>query len=321
MTQTGFGVVDARAGGFVRPEVVLYRAEWALVAVVLGLLALTFAFDALRPAQVIWSGYLVPIAASLMLVALGGFIRARRPMKRVAAFATGLGIFMAFSAVAGVFIYLIFPFSGPTIDPFLIRVDAALGYDWAALVIWLAGWPLLGQALALIYMTSIPQLVLVIAVLAWTTRITEMHRFLAVGILGMIVTVAVWWVFPSVGPTPFVAIPAEGALIGLVVGQAYADALMHLVTVGPGVIRADQTVGVIAFPSFHMFMACMTVWFSRRTPLFWGALGVNLLMVPATLSHGGHHLVDLIASVALFAAVVALCARLVPEQGADLRCP
>ena len=50
-------------------------------------------------------------------------------------------------------------------------------------------------------------------------------------------------------------------------------------------------------------------------------MGVNLLMVPATLVHGGHHLVDLLGGVAVFAACLWLAHRAVPEEGAPGRPP
>ena len=44
-----------------------------------------------------------------------------------------------------------------------------------------------------------------------------------------------------------------------------------------------------------MIMALMVVWFSRGTFAFLPLTAVNTAMVPATLTHGGHHLVDLLA--------------------------
>lgn len=289
----------------------LYRVEVLLVTLILGLLLATFGFDALRPAVVDWPAFAGPIVASLAMIALGGFIRARRPMKRMAAFAIGFGIFMGFSAVVAVFIYLMFPFSRPPVDPTLIAWDARLGYDWVAFVTWLTAHPLIGRALGMVYMTSIPQLVLVIVLLAWSGQERALHRFLATGIVGMCVTVAIWWWFPSIGPSPFVTVPAAAETIGLIHNQAYADQLMRLATEGIAVIRPDVVMGVIAFPSFHMFMACMVVWFSRTTPVASLALAVNSVMIPATLSHGGHHLVDLMAAVALFSLVAFAVGRAV----------
>jgi membrane-associated phospholipid phosphatase len=60
-----------------------------------------------------------------------------------------------------------------------------------------------------------------------------------------------------------------------------------------------------------MIMACMVVWFTRGTVLFLPAVTLNAFMVPATLSHGGHHLVDLLAGVVVFSGCVWLSGRLI----------
>ena len=64
-----------------------------------------------------------------------------------------------------------------------------------------------------------------------------------------------------------------------------------------------------------MIMALMVVWFTRGTLAFLPAALVNTAMIPATLSHGGHHLVDLFGGLAVFALGVWIANRLIrPEQ-------
>ncbi len=74
-----------------------------------------------------------------------------------------------------------------------------------------------------------------------------------------------------------------------------------------------HTVGVVAFASFPMFMALMGFWYGRGTSLSPVLAVVSLLMVPATLSHGGHHLVDLLGAVVLFTALAVGVGRLLPD--------
>lgn len=292
----------------------LARAEIGLLVVILGLLAVTVLRDMVLPSRVDWLGFGPAIGATLALVALGAFIRMRRPMPTVAAFAVCFGIFSAFSAVIAVFIFQLFPFERPMIDGRLIAMDAAMGYDWAAFLLLLAEWPAFGRLLAWVYAASIPQLVVVILALALQGRERALHRFLWVGVAGMGVTVTIWHLMPSLGPSPYFEIPAEAALINLVVDADYAARLMDYATHGVPVIRPDLVIGVVAFPSFHMFMACMGLWFARGTRIFPAMAIVSLLMIPATLGHGGHHLSDLIASVFLFAALAAVAARFLPDR-------
>ena len=288
-----------------------HRAElWLLM--LLAVLALgTVGLDLFHPARVDWPAFLLPVGASLMLIAIGAYIRLRKPMPRMASFAIALGVFMAFSALVAIFIFLLFPFPRPMIDATLIRLDAALGYDWAGFVAGIARYPAFGTVLGWIYLSAIPQLVLVMVVLAAMGRDRALHQFLMVGMLGMAVAVGIWWLAPSIGPSAYVAIPAEVAQpIGLVVDSGYGAMLQDLAARGIDLIRPDRIIGVIAFPSFHIIMACMVVWFTRATPVFWPGAVANGLMVPATLGHGGHHLIDLLAGIGVFALVLFLSRRL-----------
>ncbi|WGV14781.1 phosphatase PAP2 family protein [Fuscovulum ytuae] len=294
----------------------LFPAEIGLLAVILAVLVVTILRDILLPGRVDWIAFAPPIAATLTLVGLGAFLRLRRPMPRMASFAVCFGIFSAFTAVVAIFVLQLFPFEHPTIDQKLIAVDAALGYDWAEFVTLLMAWPAFGYVLAWVYAAAIPQLVVVIAVLAAQEREQALHRFLWVGVVGMAITVGVWHVLPSVGPSPYHAIPAGAERIALIVDADYAALLMRYAAEGMPVIRPDLVIGVVAFPSFHMFMACMGLWYARGTAVFPAMVIISGLMIPATLGHGGHHLSDLIAAVLLFAVLAALAARFLPDRDA-----
>jgi membrane-associated phospholipid phosphatase len=87
-----------------------------------------------------------------------------------------------------------------------------------------------------------------------------------------------------------------------------------LVQFGPAVIDPAHVTGVVAFPSYHMIMALLAFWYARRTPLAPLFVLTGLGMVPATLSHGGHHLVDLIGGTIVFAASALLACRLFPAE-------
>ncbi len=293
----------------------LFRAEWRLLALV-GLLCVGCVVNAaVRDQAVAWGGFFPAFGASAMLVVIGMYIRATRPMPQLALGAIGFGIFMSFTGSVAIFIYTLFPVVYPVVDLSLMGVDAALGFVWTDFVKFIASYPLLGIGLRYVYLSILPQMVAVIILLAVLNRTIPLHRFLTVGIFCMIVTVAIWWLFPSVGPGAYAMVPIEvQAKIGLVLDAAYGAELRRLSTEGMAIITADRITGVIAFPSFHMIMACMVVWFTRGTWAFIPALAVNIAMVPATLSHGGHHLVDVFAGAVTFALCVWLVNRLIPMR-------
>jgi hypothetical protein len=211
-------------------------------------------------------------------------------------------------------IYFRFPLGQGTIDPLLMAVDAHLGYVWSAGVEALAVAPWAGLILAWVYKSALLQLLIVMAVLAYLRRDADLHRFMLAGTVALLFTTAVWWIMPSIGPAMFQAIPASlEAGAHLVVNEAYSGELRRLAVEGDTVLSSRAVLGVIAFPSFHMVMACLAVWFSRGTFLFPVAVAANLPMIPATMFQGGHHAVDLIGGAAVVLLSL-LCLRAIPSR-------
>lgn len=280
---------------------------------VCGILAVLLALVMQR--LVNWPPFLGGYAATVCLAVIGGYVRQAKSTPRIALALVGAAIFTGFTAVSTIFIFALFPLANPLIDPALMRIDAMLGYHWPALVAWLADYPAFARLLGYIYQSALPQILLTIVLLAALSREAALHRFLLVGITTLIIAVAIWWVVPSVGPSAFQPIPeADRLATGLYFSPAYGDYLRMLVEVGPRQISPEVITGVVAFPSYHMIMALMVVWFTRGTFAFLPAALVNTAMVPATLSHGGHHLIDLVGGLVVFAAGVWIANRLIRPQ-------
>jgi len=124
---------------------------------------------------------------------------------------------------------------------------------------------------------------------------------LLTGTLSLLLATLIWWAAPSVGPAAFYALP-DGLekSIGLVTDSAYGESLRTLAQQGLAIIRPSDIIGTIAFPSYHTVMSLLVVWFLRKTPLLLPALALNIAMIPAILSHGGHHLADMAGGVVAF---------------------
>ena len=146
------------------------------------------------------------------------------------------------------------------------------------------------------------QILLVIAVLSWQGCFNVLRRFIVTGALSLIITTAAFWVWPSFGAVAELngVFPAD-APEGLIMAGAFADEMRRLAAEGPIVIRLHDMKGIVAMPSYHTVMACLCLWFSWHTPARWPLFIASVLMVPAILTHGGHHLVDVPAGVAVFA--------------------
>jgi hypothetical protein len=295
-------------GGYVR----LLLAERQMLAVIALFGLATVALALVLQRSVNWPPFLAGYAATLGFAVIGGYVRHVKGTPRLALALVGTAIFTGFTAVSSVFIFSLFPLANPLIDPHLIQLDQVFGYHWPGFVAWLAQYPGLALVLGYIYHSSLPQILLTILLLAALSRDLVLHRFLLVGIVTLILAVAIWWVIPSVGPSAFQSIPeADRIATGLYYSPAYGEFLRSLVEVGPRQISPEVITGVVAFPSYHMIMALMVVWYTRGTWAFLPAALVNTAMIPATLSHGGHHLVDLLGGLAVFALGVWIANRLI----------
>jgi membrane-associated phospholipid phosphatase len=296
----------------------LSRPEKSLLLFVLatGLVAAGLALALHR--DVDWPPFLGGFAAAFGMAGIGAYIRRNKAKPRLALGLIGFSIFAGFTAASSVLIYSLLPLPFPMVDDVLTKAGHWLGYDWQAFVAWMTGYPWASRALAYVYQSALPQILLIICLLAAYGRSLQLYRFLLVGMLTLLVAVAIWWRWPSVGYVGVLPQPSEVlAANGFVFGRDYGGYLTRLLQEGPGRITPDVITGVVGFPSYHTVMACMVVWYSRRTFLFFPILLLNLAMIPATLLHGGHHLIDVIGGLMVFAAGVWITNRLIrPETPA-----
>jgi hypothetical protein len=297
-----------------RLALTIQPAERLLIGLLCALIAATLTLTTWRGQAVAWQGFATGIGAAFGMIALGIYIRAAKNAPRIAHAAIGFGVFMAFSGIIAIFIYTLFPFANPIIDARLIALDAMLGFNWFNFVAAVGQIPWLGPFLYCVYLSALPQMVGTIILLAALNRPNDLHRFLIVGIMSMITTIVIWQAWPSIGTAPYVNVGAAlEAQTWLLSDAAYGANLMHLGTKGIDIITPDAIVGVISFPSFHMMMGLMVVWFTRQTWAFWPAILVDTAMIPATLLHGGHNVIDIAAAITLFFTCVWVAGRVIPD--------
>lgn len=301
-----------------RTSAVLNRAEIVLIALLFGTGVLCLVVSAVKSQAVAWSGFGLGYAACAGLFAVGLFIRLKKDQPNIAHLAIGNSLYLGFTATATLLIYLRFPVVGPLLDDHLIAFDRRFGYVWPDVVQWMAGYPVLGQALHYVYMSSLAQLFVLVTVLALSGRVLQLHRALLAGCVSLLLTTLVWWIAPSVGPAAFFEIPLETAeAINLFTDMQYGAYLRELVANGLPEIAPHHIVGTIAFPSFHTVMALLVVWYFRGTALFWPALLLNSAMVPAIMVHGGHYLTDMFGGVLTFAIAAIIAAKVLDGSAAS----
>lgn len=305
---------------------ILHPAEKICAIIIAALFLIDAILIPVRGTGVDWLNYAVMCAIGFGAIAVGQFYRTRRPEEKIALATTASGLFILFTISGSIFNYLLLPVGNRRIDSLLIKLDAMLGFSWAEAVVYVASLPSLASLLRLIYMSSLPQLIVIILILGFLGQRERLHQFLLTGVFGALIAIAFWAAFPSSGPSAFEVLPANVSQ-SFVVGAAYGAELNRLAMEGPSFLSPKDALGLIAFPSFHTVMACMAVWFMIQAktvfPLF---LVINILMLPAILVHGGHHLVDVFAgfvvfSLALIASRMLLTHISRPEYTAEVLTP
>jgi len=220
----------------------------------------------------------------------------------------GTAFLIAFSAGFSVLNYFLLTVAHTRIDSQLATLDRAMGVNWSAMTSALAPHPFWNALLHMSYDSVLPQVALLVVCLGWRERSEKIHEFCLALAIGASITVAFWTMFPSFGAFSVYDLPQTiSARLHLALDTRYAHDLLRLLANGPGRISPAEMKGLIGFPSFHAAMAVLVVWYAQSVRrLFWPCLAWNALVLVATPIHGGHHIVDVPAGIAVAAASVAL---------------
>ncbi|CUK14092.1 hypothetical protein RUE5091_03731 [Ruegeria denitrificans] len=301
-----------------KSRTLLQPPEIASFFVCVVILSLFVALSIIWQQTVAWNEVVFRTGAALGVGGLGVLYRKLGRNEGIALALIGTGIFVGFTNSTILLNYLLLPVSQPIVDSHLIRFDAIFGYRWESFVATLAGCPEFGRALAWVYHTSVVQMFGMILILAFAQKHLQLYRFIVAGIIAGVMTVGIWFVFPSFGPAAYQIVPAEvSENINLVVTNDYGQEILRLAEEGNAVISFSHVLGLIAFPSFHTVMAALAVWFSRGLVIFYPLLVLNILMIPAILSHGGHHLIDVFGGILVVSIALAITRILLPDPQAN----
>lgn len=248
-------------------------------------------------------GYLTLGLISAGMIGCGYIYRLKDRSERIASSMICTGIFVAFTACISFFNYLMLPLTNGPYDVYLTQIDAVFGYHWPSVMAWAADHLLISEILKYAYATTMPQMAILIVVLGLTGRAYDMHMLMASVTITATLSVCFWGVFPTLGAKSLYDLPPEiWAAVQPMVDLEYTNYLKEVARNGPGLITPSEVRGLIAFPSFHAVLA-FTAMYAARNVKYLGPIFIvlNLLILPATFIHGGHHLVDLPAGFAMFA--------------------
>lgn len=195
----------------------------------------------------------------------------------------------------------------PLRDPLLVRLDAAMGVNIAALARWASPhW--IFHAINQTYVLLAPMLVLAFLIPGLAGKSTAVKRLLVGNLIAFAIGLPVYACMPAVGPwygEQFAASHAQAL--------CQSDA-MRVRDPGP---YEHRPAGVICFPSFHVMWAilCAEALACFRW-LRWPAWTLAGLIVISTMTTGWHYFTDVLGGIAL-AGLAMFAARRLVQSGTE----
>lgn len=283
-------------------KTLLQPAEMFVLATVLVLGGIDIALILARGLSVDIAAYATILGLAGLLAAVGYVYRRLGRSDGIGAATTCAGLFIVFTAAMSLFNYLLLPNGRPTIDRWVNGLDAALGFSWPDAVAFGAAHPLLNEIMRFAYLSTLPQIALLVVLLGLTRRLADLHGLLVTITIAALFTVCFWGLFPTTGPSAIYVLPQDVlANAQPLLGPEYGAYVTSAITYGVSYLSPDDFRGLIAFPSFHTVLACAAVYYARNMRwLFPAFVMVNLAILPAVVVHGGHYLVDIPAGIAVF---------------------
>ena len=186
----------------------------------------------------------------------------------------------------------------PLVDGALTRFDSALGFDWYAEANWVASHPAVDWLLRHAYFSLYYQGALVLVIGSLSRPGDRNGEIIWLFCISLALTCAI-----------FVFTPALGHVAHI--GTGWMTTLMMIRSGEWTALDFSHVEGIISFPSFHTTLAILLVYAVRQHRWALAALvPLNMLLIVATLSVGGHYLVDVAAGAAVAAVSIAATRRL-----------
>jgi hypothetical protein len=261
---------------------------WAIIALIIGVDALWAWSLGIRVA-------LNPLTIFAFCLVSGiNFVYATvRPDRRIAALAAAIAQLMAFTGSGAILSYLTVTSRFPLVDRYLAVADAAIGFDWLSLFMWVHEHTTIDRVLTAFYNSGVLQLGILLVVLTVLGRRERLREFVWLFVLTLLIAIPISWLFP-----------AESAWVYFgVTDRTYAYHLADFTALRAGrmpEISMSRVNGLITFPSFHAALGLILIYATRGIRvLFPLSLGINALMIASTPSSGGHYLVDILAGLAV----------------------
>jgi membrane-associated phospholipid phosphatase len=269
--------------------------------IVLAIVLIDAAWIALSDFTFAAGSALKVVAIVSLLLSVGWFYRVKRPMQNFEVMCSETALLLAFSTAGAVLSYLVTSFNLPLIDPYLVKSDAMVGFDWLTYAGFVNHRPWLSITSTIVYVTTISQVALCVIALGLSGRISRGRQLGAAVIFSGLICVLTAGILPSAGALGYLRPGADVLGAGQhIVDLEYKQVFFDLRSGAERFISLDNLHGLVAFPSYHGTLSALVVislWAFRFWR--WPALALNFCVILATPVEGGHHLTDALSGVAV----------------------
>ena len=189
--------------------------------------------------------------------------------------------------------YAVQVFDNPFQDAALRRFDHAIGFDYAEFMAWISRQDMIFTAIGHVYHWFFPLgVALVTCGLLFYRERQIAGRFYAAFVFAVILTCAISALRPAQGEV----ILLDPQMAALVSGASPLD---HLDLLRAGLMHELPAAhrGIISFPSMHVGLGLLLIYYTRRTRLFYAFAVPSVVLILSAFTHGAHYLADGFAAV------------------------
>lgn len=268
-------------------------------AIIVAVAATVLAATAVSDFHLAWRSFMAPAGTAAIFVIGQNFYQTRRPDPRLASALGTTAQIVAFAAVGAPLSYLAASFDLPLHDRAFEIADRALGLDWFGLLAWLKTHATAAYGLRMIYLSLMPQALLIILALAMAGRLATLRIFVLGFIFAALATIAISALWPAEGVWLLHGLKGSDAM-HLPASATSWPVFLGLRDGSFRTLMAAGAEGIVTFPSLHAALALILAVAMWPLPaLRWFGIALNALMMVAIPVEGSHYFTDMLAGIVI----------------------
>jgi len=269
-------------------EITESQALWAIIAVMIGVDVLWAWSIGIR-----LSPNLGMVIAFCVMACINLVYATIRSNQTIAVFAATTAQLIAFSSASVLLSYLTATSRFPLIDSYLAATDAAIGFDWLSLFMWVHDHPAVDRLFDVAYVSSIFQIIILVLLLPALDQLERLREFVWLVVITLLIIIPLAWVMPAEGAWAYYGVSKLTSAYYLPDFYALRAGEMRDIVM-------TKVTGIIQFPSFHAAIALILIYVCRGISyLFPISFLLNLVMIVSIPTTGGHHFADILAGLAV----------------------